>query len=152
MIIDISNPDGYIAVFSFANMYKVEIDHGTFAYNRGSVIEAFNSIIKLEGNNTFSNNTALHGGAISLSALSHLLLHNQHSTFINNRALTFGGAIYIDGSVRENSCGFQIDGSFGSIDLVLILLTILRHYLVMLPLPITSTTVHCTKINLANKS
>ena len=104
-------PIGNNAVFSFINVYKVEIENGTFINNQGSVIEGFGSIVQLGGNNMFVNNTAMHGGAISLYGSSYLLLYNQHSMFINNTALTLGGAIYIDSSIREGTCGFQIDGT-----------------------------------------
>ena len=107
-----------IAMFSFINVYKVEIVNGTFRNNYGSIVEAFGSIVHLAGSNKFIGNTAVRGGAISLSSSSLLMLHNQHSVFINNRALTFGGAIFIDGSIRENTCGFQINGSLGGIQLI----------------------------------
>ena len=107
------------AVLSFTNVYKVEIKDGTFADNHGSVVEAYGSLIQLAGNNTFVSNTALHGGAISLNALSHLLLTNQYSIFRDNRALTMGGAIYIDGSTNDDPCGIQINGSYELIRLIL---------------------------------
>ena len=61
----------------------------------GSVIQAYNSDIHLNGTLIFKNNKASHGAAIRLDSLSHLYIHQStNASFLNNHASFYGGAIY----------------------------------------------------------
>ena len=81
----------------FVNTASVYIngENNFFNYITGSVIQAYNSDIHLNGTLTFYNNKASHGAAIRLDSLSHLYIHElTNATFINNSAFFYGGAIY----------------------------------------------------------
>ena len=81
----------------FVNTASVYINgkNNFFKKITGSVIQAYNSDIHLNGTLTFYNNKASHGAAIRLDSLSHLFIHEfTNATFINNSAFFYGGAIY----------------------------------------------------------
>ena len=81
----------------FINTKSVYIDgeNNNFINITGSVIQAYNSDIHLNGTLLFYNNKASHGAAIRLDSLSYLFIHDSNNaTFINNSAFFFGGAIY----------------------------------------------------------
>ena len=81
----------------FVNTKSVYIngENNYFINITGSIIEAYNSDIHLNGTLLFYNNKASHGAAIRLDSLSHLFIHKStNATFINNSAFFFGGAIY----------------------------------------------------------
>ena len=81
----------------FVNTGSVYIngENNSFEKILGSVIQAYNSDIHLNGTLTFYNNKASHGAAISLDSLSRLFIHElTNATFINNSAFFYGGAIY----------------------------------------------------------
>ena len=81
----------------FVNTASVCIngENNFFKNITGSVIQAYNSDIHLNGTLTFYNNKASHGAAIRLDSLSHLFIHElTNATFINNSAFFYGGAIY----------------------------------------------------------
>ena len=70
-------------------------ENNSFINITGSIIQAHNSDIHLNGTLLFYNNKASHGAAIRLDSLSHLFIHDStNATFINNSAFFFGGAIY----------------------------------------------------------
>ena len=61
----------------------------------GSVIQAYNSDIHLNGSLYFHDNKASHGAAIRLDSLSLLFIHEStNASFVNNHASFYGGAIY----------------------------------------------------------
>ena len=81
----------------FVNTASVYIngENNFFKNITGSVIQAYNSDIHLNGTLTFYNNKASHGAAIRLDSLSRLFIHElTNATFINNNAFFYGGAIY----------------------------------------------------------
>ena len=81
----------------FVNTKSVYIngENNYFINITGSIIQAYNSDIHLNGTLLFYNNKASHGAAIGLDSLSHLFIHEStNATFINNSAFFFGGAIY----------------------------------------------------------
>ena len=81
----------------FVNTKSVYIngENNSFINITGSIIQAYNSDIHLNGTLLFYNNKASHGAAIRLDSLSYLFIHEStNATFINNSAFYFGGAIY----------------------------------------------------------
>ena len=81
----------------FVNAASVYINgrNNLFKNITGSVIQAYNSNIHLNGTMVFYNNRASHGAAIRLDSLSHLYIHEYTNTsFINNSATFCGSAIY----------------------------------------------------------
>ena len=70
-------------------------ENNVFEQVTGSVIQAYNSDIHLNGTLFFNNNKASHGAAIRLDLSSHLFIHESTTaSFINNHASFYGGAIY----------------------------------------------------------
>ncbi len=66
-----------------------------FADNSGTVIRTVTSIVHLEGEVTFANNTGTFGGALRLLSASFLIIRNNSNvTFQNNSAEVAGGAIF----------------------------------------------------------
>ena len=81
----------------FVNTKSVFIngESNVFKHITGSVIQAYNSDIHLNGSLCFLNNSASHGAAIRLDSLSHLFIHEStNALLINNHASFYGGAIY----------------------------------------------------------
>ena len=74
---------------------KVVFQDCTFKDNRGSPIVSSQSSIQLTGENIFSNNTAEMGAGLALYySTVHFGSHSK-TTFVNNTAKQYGGAIYI---------------------------------------------------------
>ena len=70
-------------------------ENNVFEQVTGSVIQAYNSDIHLNGTLFFNNNKASHGAAIRLDLSSYLFIHESTTaSFINNHASFYGGAIY----------------------------------------------------------
>ena len=67
-----------------------------FTHSDRSSILAYDSDITLSGNITFKNNTAINGGAIALHSSTLYIDKNANVSFINNRAISVGGAIFVD--------------------------------------------------------
>ena len=83
----------------FVNTKSVFIngESNVFMHLTGSVIQAYNSDIYLNGSLYFFKNKASHGAGIRLDSLSHLFIHETtDATFVNNYASFYGGAIYSD--------------------------------------------------------
>ena len=81
----------------FVNTKSVYIngENNLFKEVTGSVIQAYNCDIHLNGTLIFNNNRACHGAAIRLDSLSHLYIHElTNASFINNHASFYGGALY----------------------------------------------------------
>ena len=92
---------------SFTGM-KVDIFGNTitgsqFSYNSPlGAIQGTNGFLQLHGNITFTNNTGVNGGAISLSNNVPLYFYEKCSVeFSGNVATGFGGAIYNNGDTGE---------------------------------------------------
>ena len=83
-----------------------------FSFNYGTVIQAIQSDITLEGHIVFHNNTSINGGAIMLIGDSVIYLtQGLRANFTNNNALSSGGAIYDHSSTFDESyyCTFQVN-------------------------------------------
>ena len=77
----------------------------TFENSMDSVLDAFDSRLIFQGNNTFKNNSALVGAGIYLLQ-SYLHVHpHTNILFENNHAVYVGGAIYTE----DQPCFFDID-------------------------------------------
>ena len=100
-----------IPSITLINWNNVTIDGGWFHENNSTVIAAYNSEVFMTGNMTFYNNRGAKGAALFLQ-LSHLILQEPlNATFTENKALLYGGAVYIDSSIipkENNRCGLQI--------------------------------------------
>lgn len=72
----------------------------------GAAIQAHDStLLKIEGELTFVDNTAFNGGAISFYGGSRMRIqHTASMYFIRNHASSFGGAIYIGDSAEQIAC------------------------------------------------
>ena len=82
-----------------------------FSFNFGTVIQAIQSDITLEGHILFNNNTGINGGAIMLigDSLIHLT-QGLRANFTNNKALSSGGAIYdLSSTFDKTHCTFQVN-------------------------------------------
>ena len=91
---------GYISfdngLFAFINVFKVELTgENSFDSNYGTVFRSYRSPFYLNGNASFSNNTALAGAVINIKN-SYLDINCSHSIIlIGNRVDNFGGALYV---------------------------------------------------------
>ena len=82
-------------VFVNINSVYINGEGNLFEQITGSVIQAYNSDIHLNGTLIFYNNKASYGAAIQLDSSSHLFIHEStNASFINNHASFYGGAIY----------------------------------------------------------
>ena len=79
-----------------------------FSYNFGSIFDITNTIIYLNGQLNIIGNNGLMGTGFKVKGQSYFLLSNGlNATFINNTALTIGGAIYAIGDDDFQKCMFQ---------------------------------------------
>ena len=84
---------GKLVFINTASVYINGIND--FSEMTGSVIQAYNSDIHLNGSARFHDNKASHGAAIRLDSSSHLFIHEStNASFVNNHASFYGGAIY----------------------------------------------------------
>ena len=105
-----------VSLFKFLDINRIIIKGfvkkaSIFSFNIGTVIEAIQSDITLEGHIVFNNNTGINGGTIMLigGSLIHLTQGLQ-ANFTNNRALSSGGAIYdISSTFDKTRCTFQVN-------------------------------------------
>ena len=89
-------PSGSDAVLQ-AVAVSVTIADSKFLSNVGTAVGGSSSLIVLEGEVVFYNNSALTGGALHLLAATVLLVNNNSRVaFYNNSATISGGAIYTD--------------------------------------------------------
>lgn len=87
------------AVFSVTKEYIDFEGSTTFEDNRGTALQAVSTIIQFLpfASVQFVNNTGVDGGAIALISLSIIFVQmNSQFIFRENRALRYGGAIYIE--------------------------------------------------------
>ena len=81
----------------FASAMNITIKDSSFHSNIGTAVGTTNSLVILEGAVEFISNSALQGGALYLTSLPFLLVRNSSSiSFINNTAILYGGAVYVD--------------------------------------------------------
>ena len=103
------------SLFKFLDINNIIIkgslqNPSNFSFNYGTIIEAIQSDITLEGHIVFNNNAGINGGAIMLigDSLIHLTQGLQ-ANFTNNRALSSGGAIYdLSSPFDKTHCTFQV--------------------------------------------
>ena len=104
-----------VSLFQLLDINTVKIDGSAknpskFSFNYGTVIMAIRSDIVLHGHMLFHNNTGIDGAAITLIDGFIRLTQRLRAKFINNRALSKGGAIYIfSNTIDETYCTFQVD-------------------------------------------
>ena len=80
----------------------------TFSYNFGTVFVLSSSDIILNGQLNIIGNNGYMGTGFKVQGLSYFYLSNGlNATFINNTALTIGGAIYAVANDDGNKCMFQ---------------------------------------------
>ena len=90
------SPSGTFALVQLLAM-NITIKDSSFLSNKGTAVGSLSSLVILEGQVEFINNSALVGGALHLSAGTFLLVKNNSDiSFTNNFATYFGGAIYAD--------------------------------------------------------
>ena len=100
------------AVFSIQNLAALRIGGvSNFSDNYGSVFKVIDTKIELSGNLTFLRNRAESGAAFNLNGNTHFYPEvpgNEYNvTFIDNVAVTKGGAIYANDDT-SNLCIFQM--------------------------------------------
>ena len=93
--LNISIPSANSPITTYGSMIYLS---GTskFTHSDRSSISAYDSDITLSGSITFKNNTAINGGAIALHSSTLYIDKNANVSFINNRAINVGGAIFVD--------------------------------------------------------
>ena len=85
------------SVVSIESYTNVSFSNCTFIDNQATAIRAFQTNVIFEGNNIFRNNSGSSGAGLALFMNSYMYL-KPHTTllFVNNHALSVGGAIYTD--------------------------------------------------------
>ena len=83
-------------IVSLVRFTNITIDSCYFEGNVGypSSLVAYETHIIFKGNTTFMNNVGTRGGAIYMAFINIYLEHGTNITFINNKALEVGGALY----------------------------------------------------------
>uniref|UniRef100_A0A1X7TKC0 Right handed beta helix domain-containing protein n=1 Tax=Amphimedon queenslandica TaxID=400682 RepID=A0A1X7TKC0_AMPQE len=82
--------------------------YNNFLYNFGSIFDIRNTIIILNGQLNIIGNNGYMGTGFKVQSSSYFLLSNGlNATFINNTALTIGGAIYAIADDNIQKCMFQ---------------------------------------------
>ena len=101
-----------VAAMTFINWKNVTICGESFFHeNESPVLAVYNTNLFIQGKMTFTNNSGSNGAAISLYHSSYLfLIPPLHATFLNNKALFYGGAIYTvnDPVPGDNMCDIQL--------------------------------------------
>ena len=85
-----------VPAMTFVNWKNVTICGESFFHeNESPVLAVYNTNLFIQGKINFTNNCGNNGAAISLYHSSYLfLIPSLHATFLNNKALLCGGAIY----------------------------------------------------------
>ena len=103
--------EGGIVGFIMTN--GIIIEDSNFTSNEGTAIFLQNSIVQFRGNIIFKSNSAMRGGALKFCQSSKMYLPINHTKvhidFINNSAVSTGGAIYVQEQCTETvpPCFFQ---------------------------------------------
>ena len=101
-----------VEAMRFVNWKNVTIcGESYFHENETPVMAVYNTNLFIQGRMIFANNSANSGAAISLYHSSYLfLIPPLHATFLNNKALLYGGAIYAvnDPLPGDNMCVIQL--------------------------------------------
>uniref|UniRef100_A0A1X7UH00 G-protein coupled receptors family 3 profile domain-containing protein n=1 Tax=Amphimedon queenslandica TaxID=400682 RepID=A0A1X7UH00_AMPQE len=112
MLTDVKITNSRNAVFSIQNLARLRIGGvSDFHDNYGSVFKVIDTEIELSGNLTFSRNKAESGAAFNLNGNTHIYPavpgNGYNVTFIDNVAVTKGGAIYANDE-KSDLCIFQM--------------------------------------------
>ena len=123
------------SLFVFYRIGRVHIEGEypfvtSFINNNGSVIDAFDTEVYLQGHLEFSGNRATFGPAILLRSGSFLVLADNTSIlFQNNTAFLYGGAIYsVEQGTEDDYCTIQIDSQLRNISSLPINLTFIDNF------------------------
>ena len=85
------------SVLGVETYVNVTFSNCTFMDNQVTAIRAFQTNVIFEGNNTFRNNSGVSGAGLALFMNSYMYLKpHTNLLFVNNHALSVGGAIYTD--------------------------------------------------------
>ena len=105
-----------VSLFSFVNVRNVIVQGGSFSNNFGPVLQLFESVLQLNGLFYCENNIATMGACIFLKGFSRFVLRKVFiGRFINNKALTSGGAIYADNNdISSQLCTIQLHYAYNS--------------------------------------
>ena len=98
------------SVVSFDKLKDLQIINCTFAMNKQTALQAFDSTLYFGGHVIFSGNTGIHGGAIALTGDSKFYATPYtHVQITNNHAMR-GGGIYVkdEDTVTTTPCFFQL--------------------------------------------
>ena len=96
------------------NTHSVSFSRCIFENNTCSAVAAIRSTIIFQGENTFRNNTDVHGGGLVLGENSQMFLKpHTNITFTGNHAQSVGGGIYVqyENFLSHPSCFFELDFS-----------------------------------------
>ena len=112
MFTDVTATNSRNAVFKIQNLATLKIGGVSYFHdNYGSVFKVIDTKIELSGNLTFSRNKAESGAAFNLNGNTHIYPEvpgkGYNVTFIDNVAVTKGGAIYANDDT-SNLCTFQM--------------------------------------------
>ena len=120
-----------VAAMTFVNWKSVTICGESFFHeNESPVLAVYNTNLFIQGKMTFRNNSGSNGAAISLYHSSYLfLIPPLHATFLNNKALLYGGAIYAvnDPLPGDNMCVIQLGVNTSNINDLDIMMTFINN-------------------------
>ena len=119
-----------VATMTFVNWKNVTISGGFFHENDSPVLAVYNTNLFIQGKMTFRNNSGSNGAAISLFHSSYLFLNPPlHATFLNNKALLYGGAIYAvnDPVPGDNMCVIQLGVNTSNLNDLDIMMTFINN-------------------------
>ena len=96
-------------------MFEVSTVFSNNTASYGGAIQAFEANVNVTGSVDFTKNLAtVNGGALALAGGSVVYIFETASlTFVENRAASFGGAIYIEDNSVHCSYDWNINGFFG---------------------------------------
>ena len=120
-----------VATITFINWRNVTIYGESFFHeSENPVLAVYNTNLFIQGRMTFRNNSGTNGAAISLYHSSYLfLIPPLHATFLNNKALLYGGAIYaVNNQVPgDNMCVIQLGVNTSNLDNLDITMTFINN-------------------------
>ena len=85
------------------------IGNSNFLHSPSTVLTVTSSIITLEGTVTFSYNVGVKGGALALIGSTMIIARKASLTFVGNRSLKTGGAIFnVSPFLSVSNCFYQL--------------------------------------------
>ena len=120
-----------VAAMTFVNWKNITICGESFFHeNESPVLAVYNTNLFIQGMMTFRNNSGSNGAAISLFHSSYLfLIPPLNATFLNNKALLYGGAIYAvnDPLPGDNMCVIQLGVNTSNLNDIDIMMTFINN-------------------------